>query len=213
MFEKLTERLAGSFSGLRGRRELTAENVEEGLREVRQALLEADVQFGVVKELVERVRERALGAERVRGVDASEQFVHAFHTELVELMGPEDARIEFASKPPTIILVAGLQGSGKTTTCAKLAKLLKEKHQKRPLLVAADVKRPAAIEQLRVLGEAIGVPVHSVDGAAPALVCSSGVYRARGAGRAVGGGVGTERSRKGPGRRNRRGTYCGSAEA
>jgi len=185
MFEKLTERLAGSFSGLRGRRELTAENVEEGLREVRQALLEADVQFGVVKDLVERVRERALGAERVRGVDASEQFVHAFHTELVELMGPEDARIEFASKPPTIILVAGLQGSGKTTTCAKLAKLLKEKHQKRPLLVAADVKRPAAIEQLRVLGKAIGVPVHSVEGAAPALVCSSGVYRAREEGRDV----------------------------
>ena len=179
MFESLTERLTSSFAGLRGRKELTAENVEEGLREVRQALLEADVHFRVAKDLVEKVRERALGDERIKGVDASEQFVHAFHQELVELMGPEDARIQFASKPPTVILVAGLQGAGKTTTCAKLAKLLKEKHQKRPLLVAADVKRPAAIEQLRVMGERVGVPVHSVEGAAPPLVCTSGVHRAK----------------------------------
>jgi len=179
MFESLTQRLAGSFASLRGRRELTPENIEEGLGEVRKALLEADVHFGVTRDLVEKVRERALGEDRIQGVDASEQFVHAFHTELVELMGPEGARLEFASKPPTVILVAGLQGTGKTTTCAKLAKLLKEKHQKRPLLVAADVKRPAAIEQLRVLGEKVGVPVHSVDGAAPPLVCSSGVHRAK----------------------------------
>ena len=179
MFESLTERLTSSFASLRGRKELTAENIEEGLREVRQALLEADVHFTVARELVEKVRERALGDERIKGVDASEQFVHAFHQELVELMGPEDARVEFARKPPTVILVAGLQGAGKTPTCAKLAKHLKEQHQKRPLLVAADVKRPAAIEQLRVLGERIGVPVHAVEGAGPPLVCSSGVHRAK----------------------------------
>ncbi len=179
MFESLTKRLNDSFSGLRGRRELTEENVEQGLREVRQALLEADVNFGVTRDLVESVRTRALGADRLKGVDASEQFVHAFHSELVDLMGPEGARIEFSNKPPTVILVAGLQGAGKTTTCAKLAKHLREKHQKRPLLVAADVRRPAAVEQLRVLGEQIGVPVHSVDGAAPPLVCSSGVHRAK----------------------------------
>ena len=179
MFENLSKRLNDSFAGLRGRRELTEENVDEGLREVRKALLEADVHFGVTRDLIERVRGRVLGAERVKGVDASEQFVHAFHSELVELMGPEGARIEFASKPPTVILVAGLQGAGKTTTCAKLAKHLREKHQKRPLLVAADVKRPAAIEQLRVLGKQLDVPVHSVDGAAPPLVCASGVQRAK----------------------------------
>jgi len=185
MFESLTQRLTDSFASLRGRRELTPENIEEGLTEVRKALLEADVHFGVTRDLVEKVRERALGEERIQGVDAPEQFVHAFHTELVQLMGPEGARIQFASKPPTVILVAGLQGAGKTTTCAKLAKHLKEKHQKRPLLVAADVKRPAAIEQLRVLGEQIGVPVHSVDGGAPSLVCSSGVHRAKEEGRDV----------------------------
>lgn len=185
MFENLTERLTASFQSLRGRRELTAENIEEGLRDVRAALLEADVNFGVVRDLVERVRVRALGADRIQGVDATEQFVHAFHQELVELMGPEGARIEYSKRPPTVILVAGLQGAGKTTTCAKLAKLLKEKHQKRPMLVAADVKRPAAVEQLRVLGAKIGVPVHFLEGGDPRLVCASGVQRAKEEGRDV----------------------------
>ena len=179
MFESLTERLGRSFSFFRGKRELTEENVQEGLSAVRAALLEADVHFQLVRDFTERVRVRALGAARLRGVEASDQFVHAVHAELVELMGPEDARLSFAKTGPTVILMAGLQGSGKTTTCAKLAKHLAEKHAKRPLLVAADVKRPAAVKQLRVLGERIGVPVYHRAGVRPPEVCVHGVAEAR----------------------------------
>jgi signal recognition particle subunit SRP54 len=178
VFETLTQRLSGAFAFLGGSAALTDEGIEEGLRAVRAALLEADVHFKVARDFTERVRQRVLGAERVKGVEASQQFVHACHQELVELMGPEDARLEFAKSGPTVILMAGLQGSGKTTTCAKLAKRLVEKHQKRPLLVAADVKRPAAVEQLRVLGQKIGVPVFHVAGAAAPEVCAQGVAAA-----------------------------------
>jgi signal recognition particle subunit SRP54 len=167
MFETLTQRLTASFGFLRGQRELTDANIEEGLREVRTALLEADVQFQVVQDFTAKVRARIVGEKRIAGVDASSQFVHAFHRELVELLGPQDARIEFAKNGPTIVLLAGLQGAGKTTTCAKLAKFFREKHAKRPLLVAADVKRPAAVEQLRVLGAQIGVPVYFKEGVRP----------------------------------------------
>jgi len=179
MFEALTDRLTQSFSFFRGKKELTEENIDEGLREVRSALLEADVHFQVARDFTTRVRERALGAERVKGVEASDQFVHAVNSELVELMGPEDAALSFAKTGPTVILMAGLQGAGKTTTCAKLAKLLREKHLKRPLLVAADVKRPAAVEQLRVLGRQIDIPVFHEEGATPPKVCAEGVKAAR----------------------------------
>lgn len=178
MFESLTKRLTQSFAGLRGRRELTADNIEEGLSAVRTALLEADVHFDLATEFTERVSARALGAERLKGVDASDQFVHAVHRELVELMGPEDATLEFAKHGPTVILIAGLQGSGKTTTCAKLALHLRDKHAKRPLLVAADVKRPAAVEQLRVLGERLQIPVFHEEGVSPPDVCAAGVAAA-----------------------------------
>ncbi len=179
MFETLTQRLNDSFSFLRGRKELTEENIDEGLRAVRQALLEADVHFQVARDLTAKVRERALGAERLTGVDPSQQFAHAFHQELVELMGPEDARLGFAKSGPTVILMAGLQGAGKTTTCAKLAKHLREKYQRRPLLVAADVKRPAAVEQLRVLGRQLDVEVFHAEGEAPPEVCRQGVAHAK----------------------------------
>src|SRR5262245_36448377 len=179
MFETLTQRLTQSFSFLRGQRELTDANVEEGLRQVRQALLEADVHFQVVKDFTERVKQRIVGEKRIAGVDASQQFVHAFHQELVLLLGPKDARLEFAKNGPTIVLMAGLQGAGKTTTCAKLAKHLREKHQKRPLLVAADVKRPAAVEQLRVLGKQVDVPVFFKEGVAPPDLCFEGLAHAR----------------------------------
>lgn len=122
MFETLTKRLTGSFSFLRGSKELTEDNVAEGLKQVRQALLEADVHFQVARRFTDSVRERALGADRLPGVDASNQFVHAVHQELVELMGPEDARLPVAKQGPTVVLLAGLQGAGKTTTCAKLAR-------------------------------------------------------------------------------------------
>ena len=183
MFESLTQRLSSAFGSLRGKGGLTAENVEEGLRQVRAALLEADVHFKVASGLIERVRERVLGAERVAGVDPSQQFVHAFHQELVELMGPEDATLEMApSGTPTVILMAGLQGAGKTTTCAKLALFLREKHRRRPLLVAADIKRPAAVEQLRVLGAKLGVPVFHEEGLDAPEVCRRGVAHAKASG-------------------------------
>lgn len=179
MFETLTDRLSNTFSFLRGRKELTEENVGEGLREVRQALLEADVHFGVARDFTERVRGRLLGDGRVQGVEASEQFVHAFHNELVELMGPEGTELEFAKSGPTVILMAGLQGAGKTTTCAKLARYLRDKRQLRPLLVAADIKRPAAVEQLRVLGRQLDMPVFHEEGLTPPKVCAAGLEHAK----------------------------------
>ncbi|MDP6838473.1 MAG: signal recognition particle protein [Planctomycetota bacterium] len=185
MFEALSDRISRSLRLFKGRGELTPENIEAGLTEVRGALLEADVAFEVVHGFVERVRERALGAERVAGVEASQQFVHAVHECLVEMMGPEDARLTFAKRGPTVILMAGLQGAGKTTTCAKLARHLRDKHQKRPLMVAADIKRPAAVEQLRVLGRAIDVPVFALEGATPPEVCAAGVAEARRSGHDV----------------------------
>ena len=183
MFETLSERLGSAFAALRGKRELSEQNIEEGLQAVRAALLEADVHFQVARDLVERVRTSVVGQQALKGVDPSQQFVHAVHRALVEFMGPEDARLVFAKTPPTVILLAGLQGSGKTTTCAKLAKLLRDKHQKRPLLVAADIKRPAAVEQLRVLGTRLGIPVFHRPGLAPAEVCAQGVREAAALGR------------------------------
>ena len=149
MFEALSERLGKAFTAFRGVKEITADNIDEGLRDVRSALLEADVHFQVARDFTERVREKVLGESVLEGVEPSQQFVHAVQTSLVEFMGPEDATLTVSKEPPTVILLAGLQGAGKTTTAAKLAKFLREKHQRRPMLVAADIKRPAAVEQLR----------------------------------------------------------------
>ena len=180
MFETLTERLSSAFSFLRGKKELTEENIDEGLRQVRQALLEADVNYKVVGDFVERVRARVVGQKTLSGVGPSQQFVGAFHKELVELLGGGAQRVEFAKNGPTVVLMAGLQGAGKTTTCAKLAKFYREKHGKRPLLVAADVKRPAAVEQLQVLGKKLGLPVFHEPGLGPIDQCVRGVAAARG---------------------------------
>ncbi len=185
VFETLSERLSSAFAALRGKRELSDQNIEEGLQAVRAALLEADVHFQVARDLVERVRTTVVGAKTVQGVEPSQQFVHAVHRALVDFMGPTDARLAFAKHPPTVILLAGLQGSGKTTTCAKLAKLLRDKHQLRPLMVAADIKRPAAVEQLRVLGTRLGIPVFHREGLTPAEVCAQGVREAGALGRDV----------------------------
>jgi signal recognition particle subunit SRP54 len=179
MFETLTQRLGDAFSALRGTKELSEENVEEGLRAVRAALLEADVHFGVVRTFLERVREHLLGRDVVKGVDPTQQFVHGVHQALVELMGPEDARLEFEKSGPTVVLMAGLQGAGKTTTCAKLARHLRDRQAKRPLLVAADIKRPAAVEQLRVLGRRLNVPVFHAEGIPAPEVCRRGLEHAR----------------------------------
>ncbi|MBI5432024.1 MAG: signal recognition particle protein [Planctomycetes bacterium] len=179
MFESLTQRLSSAFSFFKDKKEITPDNIDEALGQVRTALLEADVNFKVAREFTDRVKARVLGAEKLAGVEPGQQFVHACHRELVDLMGPEGAQLEFAKSGPTIILMAGLQGAGKTTTCGKLAKLLRDKHKKRPLLVAADVKRPAAVEQLKVLGARLSLPVFHVAGVGPAEVCARGVEEAK----------------------------------
>jgi signal recognition particle subunit SRP54 len=158
MFDSLSERLQGVFGELRGHGKLSEADVDKAMREIRLALLEADVNFKVVREFVNHVKERALGAEVMESLTPAQQVVKIVDEELIALMGSGDSRLAFSGRPPTVILVAGLQGSGKTTTCAKLARFL-QKDGKRPVLIAADVYRPAAIEQLVTLAERVGVPV------------------------------------------------------
>jgi signal recognition particle subunit SRP54 len=160
MFDSLSERLQGVFGELRGHGKLSEADIDKAMREIRLALLEADVNFKVVREFVNHVKERALGAEVMGSLTPAQQVVKVVNEELVALMGSGDSRLVFSGRPPTVVLMAGLQGSGKTTTCAKLAKLL-QKDGKRPVLIAADVYRPAAIEQLTTLAERIGVPVYA----------------------------------------------------
>jgi signal recognition particle subunit SRP54 len=160
MFDSLSERLQGVFGELRGHGKLSEGDVDKAMREIRLALLEADVNFKVVREFVNHVKERALGAEVMESLTPAQQVVKIVDEELVALMGSGDSRLAFSGRPPTVILVAGLQGSGKTTTCAKLARFL-QKDGKRPVLIAADVYRPAAIEQLVTLAERVGAPVYA----------------------------------------------------
>ncbi|PYO94847.1 MAG: signal recognition particle protein [Gemmatimonadetes bacterium] len=175
MFTALSEQLTGVLSRLRGRGVLSESDVTDALREIRRHLLEADVSFEVTRGFVERVRERAVGALQVKSVSPGQQVVKLVHDEIATLLGGTRAGIEFASVGPTVVLLVGLQGSGKTTTAAKLARRLKLE-QKAPALVAADIYRPAAAEQLRQLGKQIDVPVLPEPGAGsrdsdvPALV-------------------------------------------
>ena len=157
MLENLTERLSRIAKTIRGEARLTEVNVQGALREVRMALLEADVALPVVKTFIERVREAALGAEVVGSLTPGQALVGVVHRELTALMGGEDAALDLAVTPPAVVLLAGLQGSGKTTTAAKLAKMLMTEQRKKPLLVSCDVYRPAAIEQLETLAAQIGV--------------------------------------------------------
>ena len=179
MFDSLTERLQGVMQSLKGHGRLTAEDIDAAMREIRLALLEADVNFKVVREFVAHVKERALGAEVMESLTPAQQVVKIVNDELVELMGSGDSKLAFSGHPPTVILMAGLQGSGKTTTCAKLAKLLK-KDGKSPVLIAADVYRPAAIDQLQTLGERVGVPVYAPgDHLDPVDIARDGIEFAR----------------------------------
>ena len=166
MFEALTQRLEAIFDRLRGAGRLSEENIQEALREVRVALLEGDVNFKVARAFVERVRERAVGQEILQSVTPGQQVVKVVHEELVALIGGATHRLAMAPRPPTVIMVLGLQGSGKTTTVAKLGRYF-QREGFRPLLVAADVYRPAAIEQLRVLGRDLGLPVHGAEDRTP----------------------------------------------
>ena len=157
MFESLSDRLGKIFEGLRGRGALNAADVDAALREVRRALIEADVSLEVVRAFVEQVRERAVGAEVTRSVTPGQQVVKIVHDELVRVLGEAASPIDFNAVPPMTILMVGLQGSGKTTTTAKIAKRLTEKQGKKVLLASLDTRRPAAMEQLKVLGEQVGV--------------------------------------------------------
>jgi signal recognition particle subunit SRP54 len=159
MFENLQERLQRAFKSLRGQAKLTEENIDEALREIRLALLEADVNFKVVKELIDRIRAKAVGQEVLTALSPGEQVIKIVRDELVETLGHDTARMKFASQPPTVILMAGLQGSGKTTTSGKLANWLKNGGH-RPLLVSVDVYRPAAREQLKVVAQAIKANIY-----------------------------------------------------
>src|SRR5580692_12363773 len=190
MFDARTKGFKAARSRVAGLAGLTEPNVEAALREVRLSLLEADVELGVVKSFLARVKEQALGEvvrTRTKGqggqtmkVSAGEAFVKICHDELVAFMAPGDGpALTMAPKgEPTGVMMVGLQGSGKTTTCAKLARLLK-KQDHRPLLVAADMQRPAAVEQLKILGEQIGVPVFNIEGASPLEICKQAAGHAR----------------------------------
>ena len=166
MFDTLTARLQAIFDRLRGYGRLTEENVQEALREVRVALLEADVNFKVVKAFIEQVRARAVGQEILTAVAPGQQVVKLVHDELVQLLGGTGYRLAMAPHPPTVIMLIGLQGSGKTTTAAKLARHY-QRQGLHPLLAAVDVYRPAAIEQLRTLGRQLGIPVSGAAGQSP----------------------------------------------
>jgi len=178
VFDTLSERLQGALGDLRKRGRLDEEAISRAMREVRLALLEADVNFEVVKDFVAKVRERALGQEVLKSVTPGQQVVKIVHDELTELMGSGDSRLAFASRPPTVVLLAGLQGSGKTTAAAKLGLLLRKEGRK-PGLVAADLQRPAAIDQLEQLGRELQIPVFSEERADAVKAATQGLEQAR----------------------------------
>ena len=160
-FEGLSERLQGTMTKIKGKGKVSEADVKEMMREVRFALIEADVNLKVVKEFVKKVSERAVGEDVMESLTPGQQVVKIVKDELTELMGGEERKIEFSSKQPTVIMMVGLQGAGKTTTTGKLANLLRRKHNRKPLLVAADVYRPAAIQQLETIGKQLSLPVFS----------------------------------------------------
>ncbi len=183
MFDSLSSRLEGIVKRLRGKGRLTEADVDEMLKEIRTALLEADVNVGVVRNVVARIREQAVGAHLSEALDPSQQVVKIVNDELTAMLGGETLKINYASRPPTVVLMAGLQGSGKTTNSAKLARWFKSQGRQ-PLLVGADLQRPAAVEQLRTLGRQIDVPVFSEPGD-PVATAERGLQEARRLGKDV----------------------------
>ncbi len=182
MFDDLQKRLSTAFGRFRARGLLTEANIAEGLKEVRTALLEADVNYNVVQEFMARVNEKAVGAQLIKAVRPDQQVVKIVHDAMVEMMGPVDTSIRFEKSGPTILMLCGLQGSGKTTTTGKLARMLAAQGRK-PLLVAADLQRPAAVEQLKVIGQQLQVPVFSKADSDPVKVCQEAVIEANRQGR------------------------------
>ncbi|MBV8159934.1 MAG: signal recognition particle receptor subunit alpha, partial [Acidimicrobiia bacterium] len=183
MFDALSDRFETIFQRLRSRGRLGEKEVDEVLREIRLALLEADVNFRVVKGVVARIKEKAIGLDLSKSLSPAQQVIKIVHEELVNTLGGESLKLAYASKPPTVLLLAGLQGSGKTTTAGKLARWFKQQGR-HPLLVGADLQRPAAVEQLRVLGRQVDVPVFS-EPTDPVDVARKGATEAQRLGRDV----------------------------
>ncbi|MCA1040747.1 signal recognition particle protein [Bacillus infantis] len=179
-FEGLADRLQNTIQKIRGKGKVSEADVKEMMREVRLALLEADVNFKVVKEFVKKVSERSIGQEVLKSLTPGQQVIKVVKEELTELMGGEQSKVAVSNRPPTVIMMVGLQGAGKTTTTGKLANLLRKKHNRNPLLVAADIYRPAAIKQLETLGKQINMPVFSLgDQVSPVEIARQAIAKAK----------------------------------
>ena len=177
-FEGLSEKLSAAFKKLRGKGRLSEADVKEAMREIRLALLEADVSYKVVKQFVAQVTEKAVGADVLEALSPAQQIVKIVNQELTELMGGASSKLTIASKPPTVVMMVGLQGAGKTTNAAKLAGLMKRKENKRPLLAACDIYRPAAIKQLEVVGEQLEIPVFQMGQTNPVDIAKAAIQHA-----------------------------------
>ncbi|MBN98977.1 MAG: signal recognition particle protein [Gemmatimonadetes bacterium] len=185
MFDRLSDRFDNIFKQLRGQGRITERNIDDAMREIRRALLEADVNFKVTKNFIQRTKEQAIGRQVLKSLTPGQQIIKIVHDELIALLGTTAAPIKLADQPPTILMLVGLQGCGKTTIAGKLAQHFK-KQGRPPLLVAADMYRPAAVDQLQTLGESIGVPVYSqAQGANPVDICQQGVKEGRDTNRSV----------------------------
>ncbi|WP_078547182.1 signal recognition particle protein [Litchfieldia alkalitelluris] len=179
-FEGLADRLQNTIQKIRGKGKVSEADVKEMMREVRLALLEADVNFKVVKDFIKRVSERAIGQEVMKSLTPGQQVIKVVQEELTSLMGGEQSKIAVAKRPPTVIMMVGLQGAGKTTTTGKLANLLRKKHNRKPMLVAADIYRPAAIKQLETLGKQLNMPVFSLgDQVSPVEIAKQAIAKAK----------------------------------
>ncbi len=178
-FEGLSEKLSAAFKKLRGKGRLSEADVKEAMREIRLALLEADVSYKVVKQFIAQVTERAVGADVLEALSPAQMILKIVNQELTALMGGENVKLTISPKPPTVVMLVGLQGAGKTTNGAKLAGLMKKQNGKRPLLAACDVYRPAAIKQLEVVGEQLGIPVFQMGQADPVEIAKAAVEHAR----------------------------------
>ncbi len=178
-FEGLTDKLSAAFKRLRSKGRLTESDIKEAMREIRMALLEADVNFKVAKDFIKRVSERAVGTDVLEGLNPAQQVIKIVNEELTALMGGTNSKITMASKPPTVVMFVGLQGAGKTTNIAKLAGMLAKTQSKRPLLVACDVYRPAAIQQLEVVGSQLNIPVYKQNSKDPVAIAKAAISHAK----------------------------------
>lgn len=178
-FEGLTEKISNTFKKLKSRGRLTEADIKDAMREIRLALLEADVNFKVTKDFIKSVTEKAVGADILESLSPAQQVIKIVNDELTALLGGQNARLVIAPNPPTIVMMVGLQGAGKTTNCAKLAGMFKKQQQRRPLLIACDVYRPAAIEQLKIVGKSLAVPVFEMGQGKPVEIAKAGIEYAK----------------------------------